>query len=225
MPRTNRSRRRAPPLPPRLWRRGKSRSPRQSPGRLPDNAGSASCLLPGVTTVRGPVRQRYGSKVPSPRPHPPPRAGTGPVGPDDHERYAGPVSGTALRVSDMRTPRSEREGVPAFWPRIQIIRDADLALGRHDALTAELDQLVAVHPLRERLHAQLMLALYRGGRQADALAAYRRARALLVDELGIDPGEPLERLHAAVLAHDRALDWTGTPAPPGAPAPGAVWPG
>src|SRR5215467_2369597 len=99
--------------------------------------------------------------------------------------------------------------------------DADLSLGRHDALTAELEQLAAEHPLRERLHAQLMLALYRCGRQADALAAYRRARDLLADELGIDPGEPLERLHAAVLAHDRALDWTGTPAPPGAPAQGS----
>ena len=103
--------------------------------------------------------------------------------------------------------------------------DADLALGRHDALTAELEQLAAGHPLRERFHAQLMLALYRCGRQADALAAYRRARALLADELGIDPDEPLERLHAAVLAHDRALDWTGAPVPPGAPAQGAVWPG
>ena len=87
--------------------------------------------------------------------------------------------------------------------------DADLALGRHDALTAELEQLVAEHPLREQLHGQLMLALYRCGRQADALAAYRRVRALLAEELGIDPGEPLERLHAAVLAHDRALDWAG----------------
>ena len=85
--------------------------------------------------------------------------------------------------------------------------DADLALGRHDALTAELEQLVAGHPLRERLHGQLMLALYRCGRQADALAAYRRARDLLADELGIDPGEPLQRLHASVLAHDPALDW------------------
>ena len=85
--------------------------------------------------------------------------------------------------------------------------DADLALGRHDALTAELEQLVAEHPLRERLHGQLMLALYRCGRQADALAAYRRARGLLAGELGIDPGEPLQRLHASVLAHDPALDW------------------
>jgi len=91
--------------------------------------------------------------------------------------------------------------------------DADLALGRHDALTAELERLVAEHPLRERLHGQLMLALYRCGRQAEALAAYRRVRDLLADELGIDPGEPLVRLHAAVLAHDRALDWTIPSAP------------
>jgi len=80
--------------------------------------------------------------------------------------------------------------------------DADLALGRHDALTAELEQLAGAHPLRERLHGQLMLALYRCGRQGDALAAYRRARDLLAGELGIDPGEPLQRLHAAVLAQD-----------------------
>jgi YVTN family beta-propeller protein len=87
--------------------------------------------------------------------------------------------------------------------------DADLALGRHDALTAELEQLAAEHPLRERLHGQLILALYRSGRQGDALAAYRRVRDLLAGELGIDPGEPLQQLHASVLAHDPALDWHG----------------
>ena len=107
--------------------------------------------------------------------------------------------------------------------------DADLALGRHDALIAELEQLVTGHPLRERLHGQLMLALYRCGRQADALAAYRRVRELLASELGIDPGEPLQRLHASVLAHDPALDW-GDGHRPGvavpAPSPGAAtaWP-
>jgi YVTN family beta-propeller protein len=93
--------------------------------------------------------------------------------------------------------------------------DADLALGCHDALTGELERLVGEHPLRERLHGQLMLALYRCGRQAEALAAYRRVRELLAGELGIDPGEPLRRLHQAVLAQDPALDWSGgdRPAP------------
>jgi YVTN family beta-propeller protein len=86
--------------------------------------------------------------------------------------------------------------------------DADLALGRHDALTAELEHLAGEHPLRERLHGQLMLALYRCGRQAEALAAYRRARDLLADQLGIDPGEPLRHLHRSILAHDPALDWS-----------------
>src|SRR5690242_19345396 len=85
--------------------------------------------------------------------------------------------------------------------------DADLGLGRHDALTVELEQLAAAHPLRERLHGQLMLALYRCGRQAAALGAYRHVRELLAGELGVDPGEPLRRLHASILAHDQVLDW------------------
>jgi Bacterial transcriptional activator domain len=87
--------------------------------------------------------------------------------------------------------------------------DADLALGRHQALTGELERLAGEYPLRERLHGQLMLALYRCGRQADALAAYRRVRDLLAGELGIDPGEPLQRLHESVLAHDPALEGAG----------------
>jgi len=77
--------------------------------------------------------------------------------------------------------------------------DADLALGRHAAVISELEALVYEHPLRERFWSQLMLALYRGGRQSDALAAYRRVRALLADELGLEPGEELRSLEQAVL--------------------------
>jgi predicted ATPase/DNA-binding SARP family transcriptional activator len=89
--------------------------------------------------------------------------------------------------------------------------EADLALGRHDDLVAELESLVADHPFRERLRALLMLALYRAGRQKDALQAYARARAQLVDELGVEPGPALRRLESQILRQDAALD------PPAAP--------
>jgi DNA-binding SARP family transcriptional activator len=84
--------------------------------------------------------------------------------------------------------------------------EADLALGRHHELVAELEGLVRLHPLREHLHGQLMLALYRSGRQADALAAYRAARRTLVNELGIEPSVGLQRLEQAILAQDPALE-------------------
>jgi len=90
--------------------------------------------------------------------------------------------------------------------------DADLALGRHGALAGELDELVGEHPLRERLRCQLMLALYRSGRQADALAAFSAARRTLVDELGIEPGRELRELHGAVLRQDEGLDAPRVPA-------------
>jgi YVTN family beta-propeller protein len=84
--------------------------------------------------------------------------------------------------------------------------EADLALGRHGQLAAELEGLVQQHPYRERLRAQLMLALYRMGRQADALAAYRDARATLADELGLEPGPELRALEQRILSQDPALD-------------------
>jgi DNA-binding SARP family transcriptional activator len=84
--------------------------------------------------------------------------------------------------------------------------EADLALGRHRELVAELEALVRLHPLREHLHGQLMLAMYRSGRQADALAAYRAARKTLVNELGIEPSVGLQRLEQAILAQDPALE-------------------
>ncbi|MEJ2853711.1 MULTISPECIES: AfsR/SARP family transcriptional regulator [unclassified Saccharothrix] len=87
--------------------------------------------------------------------------------------------------------------------------EADLALGRHGGLVAELSRSVAEHPLRERLRGQLMLALYRAGRQADALQVYRDTRHLLAAELGLEPGAALQRLERAILNADPALDLPG----------------
>lgn len=83
--------------------------------------------------------------------------------------------------------------------------DADLALGRHAAVVPELDALVAEHPYRERLRAQLMRALYASGRQADALEAYQAARRALNDDLGLKPGKELRELQAAILRQDEGL--------------------
>jgi DNA-binding SARP family transcriptional activator/streptogramin lyase len=83
--------------------------------------------------------------------------------------------------------------------------EADLALRRHADLVPELEGLVHEHPLRERLRAQLMLALYRSGRQADALDAYQQARRLLATELGLEPGRQLRELQAAILRQDAQL--------------------
>ena len=84
--------------------------------------------------------------------------------------------------------------------------EADLALGAHADLTGELEALVSAHPLRERLRAQLMLALYRAGRQADALDAYMAAHRTLDEQLGIAPGPSLHRLQEQILHQDPALD-------------------
>jgi len=84
--------------------------------------------------------------------------------------------------------------------------DCDLALGRHDLALGELGVLVREHPLRERLRAQQMLALYRADRQAEALEAYAEARQTLVDDLGIEPSEALQRLQQAILRHDPSLE-------------------
>jgi transcriptional activator/tetratricopeptide repeat protein len=81
-------------------------------------------------------------------------------------------------------------------------------VGRHAELIGELEGLTGRYPLHEGLRGQLMLSLYRSGRQAEALEAYRRARDVFADELGIDPGRDLQDLEAAVLAHHPDLDWT-----------------
>ena len=88
--------------------------------------------------------------------------------------------------------------------------DADLALGREAAIIGDLESLVNANPYRERFRAQLMLALYRAGRQAEALAVYADTRRLLIGELGIEPGEQLRELHGAVLAQDPGLRPAGS---------------
>jgi DNA-binding SARP family transcriptional activator len=115
-----------------------------------------------------------------------------------YESFAQPAIG---RLEELR--------VAALEKRIE----ADLVLGRHADLVAELEELVAEHPLREQLRAQLMLALYRSRRQAEALDAYRSARRALVDALGIEPSPPLQELEQAILRQDPALE-LATPATP-----------
>jgi len=97
--------------------------------------------------------------------------------------------------------RLEEARLAALEDRI----DADLASGEHARLVGELEALVREHPLRERLQGQLMLALYRSGRQADALETYHTARDRLIDELGLEPGPELKELERAILAQDPAL--------------------
>jgi DNA-binding SARP family transcriptional activator len=117
------------------------------------------------------------------------------------------ASGEAARLEELR--------LAALADRIE----ADLALGRGE-VTGELDALVAEHPLHERLRRQHMLALYRAGRQAEALAAYQAARRALVDELGIEPSRELRELEQAILRQDPGLDPTPLEAPAPAPPPG-----
>jgi predicted ATPase/DNA-binding SARP family transcriptional activator len=108
-------------------------------------------------------------------------------------------------VDELRLPgelaRLEEMRLATLEERIE----QDLALGREARLVSELEALVAQHPLREGLRYQLMLALYRVGRQAEALALYRQTRELLVEELGIEPGADLQRLERQILAQDETL--------------------
>ena len=97
--------------------------------------------------------------------------------------------------------------------------DADLALGRHAVVVSELDALVGEQPYRERFRAQQMLALYRSGRQADALAAYRAAREAFATGLGIEPGAELKSLERGMLEQDPTLDAPHHPAPEAAAPP------
>jgi predicted ATPase/DNA-binding SARP family transcriptional activator len=112
------------------------------------------------------------------------------------EPFAGPE---AARLEELR--------LQALEERIE----SELECGRHQELVADLETLLAAEPLRERLWGQLMTALYRGGRQADALAAYQRARSLLAERLGLEPGEELRLLEQKILRHE--LEAATAPAP------------
>jgi DNA-binding SARP family transcriptional activator/pimeloyl-ACP methyl ester carboxylesterase len=99
------------------------------------------------------------------------------------------------------------------------LADADLARGRHHELVPELEPLVAEHLFRERLRGQLMLALYRSGRQADALHVFQSGRSMLIEELGIEPGPALQQLELRILRQDASLDLPSAPPAPADRAP------
>nr|WP_281356557.1 AfsR/SARP family transcriptional regulator [Amycolatopsis anabasis] len=121
------------------------------------------------------------------------------------------VSSVSLHRNEV--PRLTEERLTAVERRIGV----DLELGRHEDLIGELRVLTADNPFREQYWAQLMLALYRSGRAAEALDVYQQVRTLRVDELGIDPGPELQRLHQAILANDPALDAPAAATPAAAP--------
>lgn len=128
-----------------------------------------------------------------------------------------PLADVHGRAAETVAQRLEERRIMTVEDRIEI----RLSLGAHRELVDELVGLTTEHPLRERLWGFLMLALYRSGRQAEALSAYRAARKSLVDELGIEPGEQLRHLEHAILSHDTSLSVEDEPAaaePKSAPA-------
>ena len=130
--------------------------------------------------------------------------------------------GPALaEVADEGFAQAERNRLEEL--RVAALEDrlaADLDLGGHAAAVAELEELAGRYPFRERLAGLLMLALYRSGRQAEALQAFQAARRALADELGIDPGRWLRQLETGILRQDPGLDWTPPPQEPGPPPGG-----
>lgn len=113
-------------------------------------------------------------------------------------------------------PYADLVDVPGLEPEVRHLEelrleavelriDAELAVGLHGTLIAELEALAEEHPMRERFRAQHMLALYRSGRQAEALRAYRKTESMLADELGVDPSQELQDLELAILQHDDSL--------------------
>ena len=120
----------------------------------------------------------------------------------------GPFAETErVRLAELRSGAAEERA------------DVLLALGRHEEVVPDLTVLVADHPLRERMRGLLMIALYRGGRHAEALRVFADGRHVLAEELGIDPGTELSRIHQQVLTCDPALNLAGGPAADGLPDP------
>lgn len=116
--------------------------------------------------------------------------------------WRGPaLSGVSSRVLEAKAAQLEERRLAAIETRA----DLDLRLGRHHQVIGDIGVLVEEFPLRERLRGQLMLALYRSGRQAEALETYRRGRDMLIDQLGLEPGEYLRKLEFAILAGDETL--------------------
>ena len=130
-------------------------------------------------------------------------------------------AGVALFATEVLPAAGEAEWARAHRVRLEEARlrltedelAARMQLGASGEVTGVLEALVAAHPLRERLWALLVTALYRAGRQSDALAAHRRVARLLAEELGVDPGPELAALERQVLTHDRALAPVARPAP------------
>jgi class 3 adenylate cyclase len=123
--------------------------------------------------------------------------------------WRGPALGDLATTNVARADRARLDELRVLAHERRI--DAELACGRHLELVPDLRRLVGEMPLREVFHARLMLALYRSGRQAEALDVYHRARGVLDRELGVDPGRELESLQRAVLDHDSALDLAAAP--------------
>jgi DNA-binding SARP family transcriptional activator len=118
---------------------------------------------------------------------------------------------TGEPVAESERPRLDDRRLRA----LELLNEAELARGKHGELLPELEALIAEEPYRERFRAQHVLALYRSGRQKEALEAYRAARRALVDELGVEPGADLQELERRILRHDPSL---AAPAPPEPPA-------
>jgi predicted ATPase/DNA-binding SARP family transcriptional activator len=128
--------------------------------------------------------------------------------------WRGPALVDVVDTSNMTAAATRLEELRAA--AVEDRFDAELALGRHAELVAEVEAAVAAAPFRERRRWQLMLALYRAGRQTEALRAYHDARSLLAGELGLEPSPELRRLEAAILAHDPSLELSA-PSPPETP--------